>query len=221
MPEVSAAKRHSISDTANATPTNQCISLSPGSVLIWVEGQMRDTWPRDFEAFSIWLHVASLSLRDVAFSACWGWHLHVNFFFLFFLVLKPLSWSSLARVDHQMYLFSSLRLRIWRVVNVLRALINTARPSPFCVSFKNYWLLNTWQVSHKEVSLFSETQRPLIVSMCFYFSLIKYLVFTSFAVPVTLRVCLRACSNLSAELQRRCFRLSAAGPYSVKPPTGR
>lgn len=107
MPEVSAAKRHSISDTANATPTNQCISLSPGRVWIWVEGQMRDTWPRDFEAFSIWLHVASLSLRDAAVSACWGWHLHVNLFF-FFLVLKPLSWSSLARVDHKMFSFSRL-----------------------------------------------------------------------------------------------------------------
>lgn len=142
-------------------------------------------------------------------------------FFFFFLVLKPLSWSSLAQVDHQVYLFSSLRLH----------LASSQRPQssdqysatfPFlCFSFKNYWLLNVWQVSHKEVRLFSETQRPLIVSMCFYFSLIKYLVFTSCVVPVTLRVCRRACSNPSAELQRRCFRPSAAGPYSAKPPTGR
>lgn len=52
--------------------------------------------------------------------------------------------------------FSLSHLRIWQVVNIFRALINTGRPSPFCVFlFKNYWLLNTRPVSHKEVSLFA------------------------------------------------------------------
>lgn len=32
VPEVSATERHSIGDTANATATNQCISLTPGCV---------------------------------------------------------------------------------------------------------------------------------------------------------------------------------------------
>lgn len=64
-------------------------------------------------------------------------------------------------VDHKTYSsLSFLHLRIWQVVNIHGALINMARPSPFCVFFfllkkqTNYWLMNTRLVGRKEVSLF-------------------------------------------------------------------
>lgn len=118
------------------------------------------------------------------------------------------------------FLFPWLRFSIWQEVSILRPFIKTAWLSPFLLLsflscffffFLNYWLLNTWPISHKRGKPVHETQRPLAVSVCCLFVL-STLCLLHLKSPLLFRACLRVCSSPFGGLRRRCSRLNVAGP---------
>lgn len=70
MCQRSVQQKGTVLVTANATPTNQCISLTPGSVSIWVEDQTSDTLP-ETSKLSVFGHMSvHMRRKHAAISAC-------------------------------------------------------------------------------------------------------------------------------------------------------